>query len=326
MKICIIGHFSDDLDEGVRNVAKSMLKEISNKNNIYVKKIEITSLTNFLQLFKFKPDILHFFLTPSTRGLIIAKIISLFYIKSKCIISAIHPNVKNSKILKYFKPNLILVQTKKTEEFFKNLGFCTDYLLNGTDIDKFRPFDKENKNFLKKKYGIPNNKFIILHLASLKRERNLEVFKLLQKDESNQVIIIGRENENYDNELVKQLRKSGCEVWIKHFPKIEEIYNIADCYIFPTLDSKACIESPLSILEAMACNLPIITTSFGSIPEVFNERNDLMFVKNEHEIIDTIKRLKMNNKGNVNTRKLIIEYSLENIVQNTILIYEKILK
>lgn len=322
MKLGIIGHFSDNLDEGVRNVGKSMFKEISKKDNIYSKKIEINSVINWLKLIQFNPDILHFFLTPTSIGIIIAKIMC-FFSHSKCIISAIHPNVKNLKVLKFFKPDLILVQTKKSEEFFKSLGFRTDYLLNGTDIEKFRPFDDENKNKLKKKYGVPNTKFIILHLASLKRERNLEIFKLLQENDANQVIIIGRENEKYDEELVKELRESNCEVWIKHFPQVEEIYNIADCYIFPTLDNKACIESPLSILEAMACNLPIITTNFGSIPEIFDKSDEIIFVNNEQEIIDAVEKIKENTE--LNTRKLIIKYSLENIVQNTILIYENML-
>ena len=53
---------------------------------------------------------------------------------------------------------------------------------------------------------------------------------------------------------------------------IVHAYNLADGYIFPVWSDMAAIGVPLSILEAMACNLPVVTTPFGGLPGLFEER------------------------------------------------------
>ena len=108
-------------------------------------------------------------------------------------------------------------------------------------------------------------------MASMQKERNLDIFKTIQKDDGYQVVIVGRETEIADKQLMRELQEAGCLVWIKHFSNIEDIYNLADCYVFPTIQEKACIESPLSVLEAMACNLPVVTTRFGALASIFGE-------------------------------------------------------
>ena len=61
---------------------------------------------------------------------------------------------------------------------------------------------------------------------------------------------------------------------------IEEVYALSDCYVFPTppMNKINSIEIPLSVLEAMACNLSVITTKFGALPKVFEEGDGLIFV------------------------------------------------
>ena len=116
------------------------------------------------------------------------------------------------------------------------------------------------------------------------KERNLDVFKDIQNQDGNLVLIIGRQYENADKQVIDELEEAGCNVWIKHFPDIEEIYNLSDCYVFPTINKKACIEMPLSVMEAMACNLPVITTKFGALPRVFDQTDGLFFVDENKDI------------------------------------------
>ena len=70
---------------------------------------------------------------------------------------------------------------------------------------------------------------------------------------------------------------------------IEELYNIADYYLFPVIRNDAAIETPLSVLEAMACNIPIITTAFGSLPDQFSEDDNFYFVNSIDEAIGILK-------------------------------------
>ena len=46
--------------------------------------------------------------------------------------------------------------------------------------------------------------------------------------------------------------------------------------MFSTVDPKACIETPLSVLEALSCNIPVITTKFGSLP--FYLKKEMVYI------------------------------------------------
>ena len=41
---------------------------------------------------------------------------------------------------------------------------------------------------------------------------------------------------------VKTLKDNGCKIWIKYFENVEEIYQLSDCYIFPTTDKSCAIK------------------------------------------------------------------------------------
>jgi len=49
---------------------------------------------------------------------------------------------------------------------------------------------------------------------------------------------------------------------------------LSDIYVFPVIEPNACIDLPLSILEARACGIPCVCTNFGSISH---------FLGNDHE-------------------------------------------
>lgn len=324
MKVCFVGQFYEDLDEGARNVGKYLVKEFKN-SKIETISVYVNNVLNSNKIKKFNPDIIHFILAPTWKGLLISKITSILNPNSKIIVSAVHPSIPNFKLLKFLRPDLVLIQSKNSEKIFESLKSRTLFFPNGVDINKFIEKNRETKNRLRRQYNIPNDKFVILHLASFQRKRNLDIFKKLQKDEENIVLLIGRETEKADLELIDELKNAGCEVWIKHFPKIEDIYNISDCYLFPTLEKKACIETPLSVLEGMSCNLPVITTEFGSLPELFEAKNGLFFYEDEKEVFEYINVLK-NEDVFIDNREKVSQYSWNCLYHKLIEIYDDLLK
>lgn len=322
MKICVVSNFSDNFDEGLRNVARSLYAAL--KKNHDVKKVNYYSIPDLISIRQFNPDIIHFVLSPTVYGLVLAKFTSLLNKNSKTIISATNcsiPEWRILKILKLLKVDLVLVQTKLTEDFFKSLGFPTKYFFNSVDIDKFRPMDDSQKTKLRLKYKIPVEKFVLLHVASLTRQRNLDMLMEIQ-DDKNQVLIIGRENEKIDLNVFEKLNQKGCKVWLKHFQNIEEVYNLSDCYVFPSKEKNACIETPLSVLEAMACNLPVITTNFGSIPILFQEENGLFFIEEPGDISKILENI---SEVNVNNREKILPFAVDNYLIDLLTLYGEVL-
>ena len=220
------------------------------------------------------------------------------------------------------KPDLILVQSDEMEHMFKSMKCRTEFLpMGGVDIEKFNPNLKKIKDELREKYRVDKNKFVILHVGSIKKGRNVLLLKNLQeKDVNNQVIIVGAVSTGTNQEVLYQLEKAGCIVWKKYFEHIEEIYTISDCYVFPVVLKKDnmgrvsadSIEMPLSVLEAMSCNLPIISTRFGGLSRAFYEGDGLFFVDGEDDFAATLENIRCDILT-VKTREKVLPYSWESI-------------
>lgn len=321
----MVGHFVESPDEGVRKVSHCLAQELPPKYEVLT--LNISNPGSWAKIITFHPDIIHYILSPTTAGLIASKLFSLLGPKAKTIISAIHPdNLPQAKWLSLLRPGLILVQSLESEEMFRSLGYETCFLTNGVDTKKFVPVSDGQKRALRRKYGILEDKIVILHVASLKGQRNLEVLEKLQLLGSQyQVIIVGRPSERRDERLATGLKEAGCLVWTQYFSKIEEIYALADCYVFPTPpgNKRVCIETPLSVLEAMSCNLPVITTKFGALPRIFEAGDGFIFTEKEKDFFSGIKKIR-NGDLEVKTREKVLPYSWENIGQKLEQIYERL--
>ena len=326
MRVCIIGHFNDNIQEGVRNVSKEIAKTLD-KKCITVFRVNISMILPWKKINDFHPEIIHFVISPTIGGLVIAKITSYFCRDAKIVISAIHNSLsKNHFFLKYLAPDLMLVQSKESELFFKSLDFPVETVLNGVDVIKFQPINLDQKIILRKQMNFKTDDFILLHLASFTTQRNLSVLSDIIQRERCEILIIGRDHEKVDPTLIDNLKKSGCRIEIKNFENIEEIYNIADCYIFPTNNKSACIETPLSVIEAMSCNLPIISTRFGALPLIFNNsKHGFYFFDNEEDCIKIIKILKQKNNI-ISTREQVLDLSWENLGEIFIKKYQTLIQ
>jgi len=133
---------------------------------------------------------------------------------------------------------------------------------------------------------LPENKYIISHIGHLNEGRNLLSLIPLQ-EAGYQVIIIGSSSTPLDalgpESLKDKLKKSGINIIEKYINNIEEIYQLSDLYIFPVIHNTGSIGIPLSILEARACGIPVLTTDFGSIQEFLgNDHGGIYYSEPEH--------------------------------------------
>jgi glycosyltransferase involved in cell wall biosynthesis len=173
------------------------------------------------------------------------------------------------------------------------------------------------KSDLRRKYDFPSDKYIVLHVGHINRNRNVQFLGNIQCLDYVQAIAVGSTTYPEDEDLVKELKEKGVIVLTNYFRKIEEIYQCADCYLFPVFSDGACIEVPLSVLEAMASNLPVVTTKFRGLPNLISEHNGLVYVNNKGEILSKINSVK--SIPDPRTRDLVGQFSWENVVKQVLL-------
>ena len=53
-----------------------------------------------------------------------------------------------------------------------------------------------------------------------------------------------------------------------YLPAVEQLYQMADCYVFPVVEQGNCIDVPRSCLEAAACGTPVLTTAYGEMAQL----------------------------------------------------------
>jgi len=146
------------------------------------------------------------------------------------------------------------------------LGLASTRLEGGVDTERFRPLGSESKSALRRSLGLPASAYIALHVGHLKAARGVLALKSIQAIPGAQALLVTSTSTAPDAEVRRELQQAGVRVVDRHLADIEDHYRAADCYVFPVHSSLDAIELPLSILEAMATNLPIVTTRFGGVP------------------------------------------------------------
>jgi len=322
MKICLVGHHVQQPDEGVRKITYYLWRELARRHDVL--QLGIAYPRGWRSVRAFQPDIIHYVLSPTLLGLAAAKVLSFLYKPAATVISAPHPDWRAlGKAASLFRPDLLLVQAEDSESRFRSLGYRTQFLPNGVDTHKFVPVSGEAKGRLRDKYNVDRDRYVLLHVASLKRGRNLQLMQSLQRNDS-QVLILGRPSEAKDSPLLRELRQQGCMVWTDYFPHVEEICALSDCYVFPTADRRYCVEMPLSVLEAMSCNLPVVTTKFGALPRVFEQGDGLVFIDSKGDCVEALDKLRSSGLA-VRTRHKVLPYSWTHIMHQLDEIYDRLL-
>lgn len=316
MRICIVGDTSGNIDEGMKKIAHNIHRELSKHDDvIIVNPLEAFSSRFWNKLREFAPELIHYIPGPSIYSFALLKMMSKTRPCTRTVASATMPQLSrvSTRLVAFAKPNVILTQSLDVEMAFRQCGMRTIFFpVSGVDTLTFKPLPIEAIPQLRRKYGVGLDKFIVLHVGHIKHGRNIQLLARIQKMPGVQVLIVGSTSTRMDKDLKNHLVQDGCQVISDYISNIEEVYAIADCYAFPVVNKYNSIAVPLSVLEAMATNLPIISTSYGALPRLFTEKQGYHFGDTVEDMLRCVSEVR-NSHQDVNTREMVEPYSWVNV-------------
>jgi glycosyltransferase involved in cell wall biosynthesis len=343
MRICIYTKtLTQRLDEGIVKVAHEMIHQLAKHSEVLTlfsmgdvaeneRLMRITTNRSGLDLRlrarirEFRPDII-LYIPRGPAGpssLLFSKVLKWYGGRADVVILA--PQTKglesmlSRKCAPLLKPNLILVTSGKEQQAFTSLGCPARFIPLGVDAEKITPATPDKKRELRRTYGLSEGDFVVLHVGHIREGRNLRVLERIQ-DRGSQLLIVGSTFFPADAALAHQLEARGVRFLKQYFDHVEEMYQLADLYIFPTVSEEACIGQPLSVLEAMACNLPVVSTRFGGLPDLFpSEGGGLFYADGTSEIAAKTEYVRDNlSRIHPRTRELVEPYSWERSCQEVL--------
>ena len=232
--------------------------------------------------------------------------------------------------LKYGRFKRIITVDKSSLESFKEAGINNViYIPNGVDTERF---DRQKQKFEKR----GDQKIIFLFVGRLESEKGLKylfhaVRILKDRTKNFKFLIVGDSSQrNAFKNLAKNL---GIEEYIFFMGKVDtdkiiKIYHNSDVFVLPSIHEGL----PLTLLEAWAARLPIVTTNVGGIPEIcVNRENALIVPPKDPEaladaMIEILEDGMLAKKMGKNGRKLVEEkYTWEKIAEKTEKVYERLI-
>ena len=203
-------------------------------------------------------------------------------------------------------------------------------LKNCIDISKFNGnITDEERNKLLLKYNIPKDKSIIIFTGRLTKEKGIDILLKAVRDVERQdfvLLIVGAYffdttvNSKFEEDLNKLKNDLGEKVIFTGFVNYSELpklYAIADFAVLPSMWEEP---AGLTILEATASGLPLITTNSGGIIEYCNIPNAVILEKDENIHKNLTKEIDkmVDNAKRVDNTEFVKSFSLLNYYENFI--------
>jgi len=186
-------------------------------------------------------------------------------------------------------PDVTVAQSNRVRDELRQLGLPSIALPSGVDLHTFRPIAPGLRTALRREYGLPENAFVVLHVGHFRRERNVMFLGRLKRELRCEVVMVGSTSTDAQSEVEAALRVMGVRVIDQYVERVQDLYAVADCYVFPVHVMHGAIEMPLSVLEAMACGVPVVSTHFGSLTEWLDEGPGLTYAATDRELLEIVR-------------------------------------
>lgn len=237
--------------------------------------------------------------------LIITRDIFLAYIfnrKSNKVLYEVH-NQFHTQLGQFLIKRLIskigfIFSCNGLREYFKNqYGISGNHALvahNGVFLDKYQNLNIKRAHVLKK-HSLPEEKTILLHSGSLYKGRGIELLEpIVNSYDDVFVVCVGGKPD--DVKYWKNFYKKNQNIaFLGHFNSDEliEIQKVSDINFLPMTENNPIwwATSPLKLFEYLASPGILLASKKGSLLEVVNEENALLF--NPYDTKDLIKKMEI---------------------------------
>lgn len=156
---------------------------------------------------------------------------------------------------------------------------------NFIDLTRFR---RQNKDHFKRAI-CPNGEKLIVHTSNFRRVKRIDdavmVFYHIQEKIPAKLLLVGDGPERARIEkLVRDLGIYDSVRFLGKLDAVEEVLSVADLFVMPSENESF----GLAALEALACEVPLITTNVGGLPEL-NINGVTGFLSNLGDVDDMVK-------------------------------------
>ena len=297
-RVCVIAEELSGLpDEGGRNFAQQLVRVLGDLADVRTISIgdDVPGSRTFFSLAlrralqRSEPSVI-LYLPPAS--------LTLFAVLRSRVLRALAPHARVAMVVHQLRPHsrfsrliirkappdFLFSQDVRLVEYAGTLGCRALLMPPAVDTDRFRPVDPHERGHLRALYGIDEDAFVVFHAGHLKPERNLEVLGEIAAFST--VVMAAGASTGADRHVLHSLRAAGVRVIRDFIPNIEHLYQLADCYVFPVRSDDGAIGMPISVLEAMACGLPVVTTPFAALPASFPL---LTFAATNKELVEAVR-------------------------------------
>jgi glycosyltransferase involved in cell wall biosynthesis len=149
---------------------------------------------------------------------------------------------------------------------------------NSVDLSKFKPLPSNEREQLRNRLGFPAGKTIVVYVGRLSRAKGVLMLieawpGLVAMFPNAYLVMVGSGTDSWDDceaEIVEYVRLHALEsgvALVGHSNSVHEYLQGADLFVSPS-DYEG---FSLTLVEALGCAIPVVTTSVGAAPEIIRD-------------------------------------------------------
>lgn len=205
----------------------------------------------------------------------------------------------------------------------------------GVDTDLFKPMNEKQKKEQREKLGYRSDDFLLFYAAEFNKNKNqqllIKAMAELKKDLPNAKLLLAGEG-NLENSCKQLAIELDVDKQVEFLGYRKDIVNLLPmCDVAVASSHREGL--PVNIMEAMACGLPVVATENRGHNELVQNLYNGWTIKPENliEMVNKLKQLATNQEllttlGNNGKRKMIKTYSINTILEEKSILYEKFME